>query len=621
MTLRRTWKRWTWLVVLVALLWPANAGAEELPAADVGRVFASWQEWRVAYDELVEAIEDFEGLTGEPIHSPARLLAVLQARDRVFQTARGVEDYLYLRLQLNAGDEEARSRQHLLDETDSKWYSKGSPWFAQALTDLGPEQVERWQRDFPQLGHYEHFRRRFFRSAEKPVPEGQEALLRLSRAFARQSSRTYQALATAEAPVIDVTLESGQRVEVDSARSRSLPRELLDADERRAVHRAWLQELGKRSQTYAALLEGIVSRQKLLAEVRGFDSALDAHLHSDAIPADLVRGVVRTAREGSGPMRHYHALRRELLDLDDYSLADRFVSLETSGHEIPFAEARRLIVEAAAILGPEIQGVVARAFAEGWIDAVERPGKRPHGGANFVAGHPFVLVPYRGTLDHVFQLVHEIGHAVHSDLSYRHQPFVYSHASSLTSETVASVFEGALVEYMTRESEDRQQRSRVFDLAIQNVLRLFYRPMLDADFELRFYESDAVITGPALGELYLSVVADFYGDAVSVREWDAFAWQQTPHYYTAPLYMGRYGLSTAAAQALIVRLTSESATQARSARNSLLELMKAGSSDDPIALLKKAGADLGDPRTAGAVVDRLDLLVGELERSANLARP
>ena len=141
--------------------------------------------------------------------------------------------------------------------------------------------------------------------------------------------------------------------------------------------------------------------------------------------------------------------------------------------------------------------------------------------------------------------------------------------------------------------------------------------MLDADFELRLYEADLPITGPSLAALYLEVVAEFYGESVSLKDWDAHGWQMTPHYFTSPLYMGRYGLSSAAANALISRLTSPDDSQSATARRALLELMRAGGSDYPIELLRVAGADLEDSRTVEALVARLDSLVDRLERAVN----
>ena len=592
---------------------PQEVRAEEPVTADTSLVFESWEEWQGAYDEVVAALDAFEALMDESIGAPKELLAVMGARDRVYRTARAVEGYIYLRLQLDATDEEARSRQHLLDDTDRRWYGKGSPWLNRSLTDLGSSTIQGWLASDEALTLYGFFFRRFFESAGYPFPEGQKDLRALDTIFERQTDRVYRAVTVAEPPSVEVKLESGESLEMNVARARMVFEELTNVLDRHRVSQEWLEELGGRSQTYAALLEGIVKRHKLLAEVRGFDSALSAQLHADAISDQAVRNVVNTAREGVSPLRQYHALRKMELGIEEYGLADRFVPLVPGGQEITLEEARRLILWSSATFGPEVEDLVARAFSERWVDAVERPGKRVHGGSTFVNGQPFVYVNYRGTLDSVFQLVHELGHAVHAFLAYQAQPFVYSHRSSLTSEAVASVFEGALVDFMVGEAESPEAKVRVLDLSLQNLLRLFYRPMLDADFEIRVHEAAGSITGPLLGELYLEVVTLFYGGTVSLNTWDAYTWQQTPHFYTAPLYLGRYGLASAAASVLASRLTEPDPTNASVARREFVELMKSGASDYPLELLRVAGADLEDPETVQILVARAATLVDELE--------
>ncbi len=142
--------------------------------------------------------------------------------------------------------------------------------------------------------------------------------------------------------------------------------------------------------------------------------------------------------------------------------------------------------------------------------------------------------------------------------------------------------------------------------------------MLDADFELRLYERDGPIAGPSLGALYLAVVAEFYGETVSLNDWDAHAWQRTPHYFTSPLYLGRYGLASAAADVLIPQLTSPVDTEAATARRAFLNLMRSGSSGYPLDLLSRAGADLDNSHTSEVLVARLQSLVEELARVERL---
>jgi oligoendopeptidase F len=269
------------IVLAGSIAHPWEVRAKEQVSADTTLIFESWAEWRDAYEEFVAALDAFEALAEEPIGSASELLSLMEARDRVYRTVRAVEGYLYLRLQLDATDEEARSRQHLLDETDRRWYRKGSPLLTRTLSDLGLSKIQEWMADDEALSLYEFFFRRFFESAGQPAREGQEELRAFQDILEKQTDRVYRALTVAEGPSVEVRLESGELLEMNVARSRMIYEELTSALDRRRVSRAWLEKLGGRSQTYAALLEGIVERLRLLAEVRGFDSALSAQLHAD----------------------------------------------------------------------------------------------------------------------------------------------------------------------------------------------------------------------------------------------------------------------------------------------------------------------------------------------------
>ena len=178
---------------------------------------------------------------------------------------------------------------------------------------------------------------------------------------------------------------------------------------------------------------------------------------------------------------------------------------------------------------------------------------------------------------------------------------------------MAGLHEGALVDLLLRRAATREERGTVLDHAVQNLLRLFHRPALDAGFELALYDGDGVLTGEELARRYLEALVATYGDSVALEEWDGAGWMTTPHFYDSPLYMGRYPLAAAAATALLARLTAPEPAARDAARRDLAELLAAGASDDPLELLRRAGVDLRAPATLAAVVDRMDRLVSDLE--------
>ncbi len=601
-----------WLAV------PAGADEESaaLPTADLSAAFADWAAWEAEVANLEAAVNRFAALSEVTIDSSEDLALVLMTREEVYQRAAQVEGYVRLRLQLDGGDEEARVRQQRLDEIDQRWYREASSWFSPRLGAIDAAVILDWIAESADLASYEFLLERLVGSKVHHLDQHDQRLLSIGSAAARQLQRAHNTLNTLDAPRVSIELQSGEILEITPARAKTMLWELENATDRSNALRVWLEALGERASTTAVLLEGVVSYRKMSAEAYGYGSALEAALAADDIPAEAVINLVQSTTAEVTGLQNYHKLRRRVFGLESYGTADRFLPLGAAFSDVPFSQARMWIIESLAPLGAEAQSLVAAAFDDGWIDAVTRPGKREHGGATSVIGrHPFVLVNYDGNLNSILQLSHELGHAVHNQLSSDAQPYTNSHPSSLTSEAVGILFETLLVDDLV----DRKFGGVSADVAIQSLLRGFYRTVLESDFELSLYTEPPVFSSAGLGARYLEALNAFYGDTIVFQPWDGDGWLQTPHFFSSPLYLPRYGLATAAAVKLLADLKSPDPASAAAARDRVMALLSAGGSDDPFVLLKNAGADLEQSETILAVGRRLDHLVARLERE--LAQP
>lgn len=596
--------------VACALLCAGSLAAEE-GRADLTQIYPDWAAWEKDFGRLETAVASFSALQKEAMEGPPALLRALESREAVHQLASKVEGYVRLRLLLDATDSEAQAREQRAGSLTARWEGDSS-WFAPRVLSLGREKVAGWLDREPRLAAYGRFLRNLFRRAEHELPPREEELLALQDVFREQTGRIHRALTTVEAGRPEIELADGSKLEITPAASRTMLWELADPADRRRAQQALLEGLGARSQTYAALLSGVVERLKFVAKARRYAGALEYVLDLDAIPPSAVETLLRVAREESEVLREVHRRRARHLGLAGYGSADQFVPLEPLALEVSFAEAKRLIVDSAKPLGDAVQATLREAFDNGWIDAFERPNKLASGSATFVYGdHPYVIVAYRGTVLDLFVLAHELGHAVHSQLAHRAQPYVSSLYSTLTGEAVASLHELLLVEKLLQEAGTPGEKTAAADFAIQNLLRTFYRPAIDADFELQLYAEDSTVTAEGLDALYGKVLATYYGDALKLEPWDRHGWQQVPHFFTAPLYMLRYGLAYAAATALAEKLTSSDPAERQAAQHRYLDLLRAGGSDDPTVLLAKAGADLSTPATFEAVIRRLEGLTAQ----------
>jgi oligoendopeptidase F len=233
-----------------------------------------------------------------------------------------------------------------------------------------------------------------------------------------------------------------------------------------------------------------------------------------------------------------------------------------------------------------------------------------------------MLLNYTDTLDDVFTLAHEMGHSMHTILSHETQPFIYSSYTIFVAEVPSTLSEALLLQHMLEHSTDPVERIVLLQHAIDNIAGTFYTQVLFADYELRAHrlvEQDQPITGEVLTETYTQLLRDYYGDALDLNPLTGITWARIPHFYNSPYYVYQYATCFASAARLAREIMQGSPAEQRQARERYLDLLRAGGNDYPMEQLKKAGVDLSQPDTVGAVVDQLDDLVTKLERELGSA--
>jgi oligoendopeptidase F len=458
---------------------------------------------------------------------------------------------------------------------------------------------------------------RLFHEREHVLDERGERLLSYAGRFGSTPHDSYAALTTADMKPPVLELPGGERVALTYARYRALLETRRRAEDRLEAYRRFHQAYADQQNTYAALYNGVLQRDWFHARARGYATTLDAALHGDNIPASVVETLIRTTREGAGPLRRYHRLRRRVLGLDAYRLSDVFVPLVEHDVAYPYGEVGGWVAASAAPLGPAYQGRVREAFERRWIDVFENTGKRSGAYSAPVYGaHPYMLLNYNETLSAVFTLAHEMGHSMHTLYSHASQPFVYAGYTIFVGEVPSTLSEALFLDFMLDRARSRAERALLLQHAIDAVAGTFYTQVLFAEFELeahRLVERDEPITADVLNRLYAGLLRDYYGDAIDEEDLSRVTWARIPHFFSTPYYVYQYATCFASTARLMQGIRSLDSSVRGEAVERYLALLRAGGSDYPMALLARAGVDLGQPETVRAVVAELDGLVTRLE--------
>jgi oligoendopeptidase F len=312
-------------------------------------------------------------------------------------------------------------------------------------------------------------------------------------------------------------------------------------------------------------------------------------------------------------MYRYVRLRKKLMGVDELHFYDLYAPMvKDVDFSVEFAEAKELAKKALAPLGEDYLAILEEGFQNRWIDVYENAGKRSGAYSAGAKVHPFVLLNYHDTLNDAFTLVHEMGHALHSYLTNKTQPTVYSDYVIFVAEVASTCNEALLMEYLLKVTKDKAKRGYLINYFLEQFRTTLYRQTMFAEFELKVNElaqSGKGVTADACCEIYRKLIEDYFGSDIVIDDEIALEWARIPHFYYN-YYVYQYATGYAAAIALSRRILSEGA----SAVEDYLGFLKGGCSKSPIDLLKGAGVDMSTPAPVNDALKVFDGLIDEMER-------
>lgn len=574
-------------------------------------IFADTASWEAAYRQAETVLAQADDFRGGVAVAADNLLRCLRWLDDVGQQVSKVYVYAMLKHDENTADPD---NQKLIDRARSLSVraARATAFVRPEILAAPAQRIKDFLASSPELQVYEHFLDDILRRAQHVRSEEIEALLALGSEVAAVPRKVFTMLNDADLKFPTIVDEDGSTIEVTKGRYPTLLQS-RDRRVRRDAFMAVADTYWSVRNTMAAALDGAVKANVFHARARNYPSALAAALDDEGIDANVYHNLVATINQHLDSLHRYHALRKRRLGLKELYAYDLQVPLSADiKFKVSFDEAANLIREALTPLGKEYASILEEAFTGGWIDVYENKGKR--GGAYSAGGahgvHPYILLNWQDDLNSLFTLAHELGHAVHSYFSDRHQPYVYSNYTIFTAEVASTVNEGLLAQYLLQTLTDPAQRFHVLNHYLDAFRGTVFTQVMFAQFEQQIHqwaEEGQPLTAQALTSLYKSLCERYWGPEVIVDERAAVMWSRIPHFYYG-FYVYKYATGFSAAVALVDKILSIGAE----ARDRYLDFLKSGGSDYPLNLLKRAGVDLTSPEPILAALNRFDQLVDQL---------
>ena len=583
---------------------------------NLSHIFADWDAWQRGYDELDRKIAEYAALQGTLKKGPDQLLRALALADDLLQLEYKVWYFPSLKYDEDQRDNTINARRQQVQILAAKG-SQAMAWFNPELLAIPLDTVREWMNTNPKLAVYRFAIEELYRQQEHVLDDKGEHLLSLSAQLSSTPNDIYAALSTADVKHPVVRLSNGQDVTVTYGQYRAILATNRNQGDRAAAFKALHELYASSINTYASLYNAVMQREWFHAQARGYASTLEAALHGNNIPTQVVTNLIETTKAGTEPLRRYHRLRKKVLGLDTYHVYDTTIPLQELNRKYSYEDALAWLPASFERLGPEYASLLNDALSGAWIDVYENPGKRSGAYSAPVYGvHPYMLLNHNDTLDAAFTLAHEMGHSMHTQLSHAHQPFVYAGYTIFVAEVPSTLAEALFLEYMLSQTTDERERSVLLQHAIDGIVSTFYTQVMFADYELQAHklvESGRPVTAEVLSEIYFGLIKAYHGDAYDYDDLARVTWARIPHFYSTPYYVYQYATCFASSAQLMKQLSSKSESERKGAIDRYLTLLKAGGSDHPMTLLQRAGVDLSKPETIRAVVDQLDTLVTQLE--------
>ena len=582
---------------------------------DLTDMYVSTDRWEadiVKYNALLPEIESYRGRLGS---DGKTLLAAIQKMEEIEMLISDIFVYAGLKSyeDMRVGENSANfSRARTL----STKYNEATSYMRPELLAIPPRKLAKMISSTKGLVIYRHFIDEQLRLRDYTLSEAEERILASASDALGKFSSVYSAFNNADIKYGEIVDEQGNIVELTKARYAAF----MSSTDRRVREDAWKGVYGEYERlgnTLAANYEGHVKARVFQAKIRGFDSALQAATYGNAIPTEVYTNLLEAARQGAGPLQRYMEIRRAALGVETLQPWDTSAPIgEETIKDVSFEEAKQIVADALTPLGDEYVTTYWKGFSEGWVDAYESQGKR--GGAyswGTYRSKPYLSMNYNGTFSSVSTLAHEYGHSIHSRLAAEAQPYTYANYRTFIAEIASMTNEAILFQKVLSEADSKEDKVFLLQTYLDEFRGGFYTQALFADYEMQAHaavESGKALTKDSLNKIYHDTHIAYYGDSVQMDPLVDSTWSRIPHFLRNDnFYVYQYSTSFVAATALAKMILKEG----EPARLRFLNLLRSGSNDYPIELLKKAGIDMTTAAPVIATIEVFDRMVSELEQT------
>jgi oligoendopeptidase F len=590
---------------------PKRSEVDERFTWAIEDLYASDEQWKKEYDKLKEMIPSVLEYQGRLSKSGEILLGFLKLSDEINQLLERVYVYANQKYHEDTNNpiyQDLSNKANALSVQVNSAFSFATP----EILTIPEDMLVQFYHDAEELKCYDFYLKDILRLKAHILSGEMEELLADAGEISDAPGNIFSMFNNADIKFPEIKDEHGEVVRITHGRYG----QLLESNDRRVRREAFegvYATYKSYRNTLAAAFSSNVKQEVFFAKARKYNSTLEKALDAGKIPVEVYTNLIAAVHENMGLMHRYVALRKKLLGVEELHMYDLYTPLVSEiKMEIPYEEAKTLVAKGLEPLGEEYQKILREGYNHRWIDVYENENKRSGAYSWGAYGtHPYVLLNYNDTLNNVFTLAHEMGHAIHSYHSDKTQPYVYAGYKIFVAEVASTCNEALLIDYMLKHTEDRKEKAYLINHFLEKFKGTLYRQTMFAEFEMithKMVEEGESLTADALCKVYHDLNVKYFGDDIVIDPEIDMEWSRIPHFYNA-FYVYQYATGYSAAIALSRRILQEG----EEAVADYIRFLSSGSSNYPIELLKVAGVDMSTKEPVNEALQLFEELLDQME--------
>jgi oligoendopeptidase F len=580
-------------------------------------VFPSDAAWEKEVQQIIGDIPSVRGYQGRLAEGPSVLIAALEAAHELLSCAQKAFMYAGMSYAVNTTDQHAAGMRGRAQDVYGQVLSAIS-FLQPEILAIGWGRLDEWMRQSKKLARYRHhFDDLFRKQAHVRSAEVEEVLALVSDPLQGPGNST-RMLTNADFGFKPAKDSTGKVLDLTQGTAHKLMHH-PDRIARRTAYENYMDKYIEHKNTLGSNLLHSIKANVFYMRARKHESTLAASLFDLNIPTDVFHNLIDTFKKNLPVWHRYFQIRRKALGLRKLAYYDMWAPITRKKVKLPFERAVELICESLAPMGEEYVEAVRRGCREErWVDVYPNQGKAEGAFSWGSPGtHPFINMSYTDEVSSMSTLAHELGHSMHSYLTWKHQPFFYTDYSLFVAEVASNFHQAMMRGHLLQTVTDKNFQIALIEEAVGgNFFRYFFQMPTLARFELETHqrvERGEPLTVDSMNDLMADLFAEGFGPGFDLdRERVGMTWSTFGHLF-ADYYVYAYATGISGAHALAGKILRGEPN----AVENYLEFLKSGNSDYSLNVLKKAGADLTTRQAVEetfavmeSYVDRLEKLVG-----------